>query len=238
MNFSKLLNRLMQSPWSQYDRKAMDILAAFIHDAEHEMKTVITALQAHIDLWHHEQSLNYVSQERYGVLNRAVARLISDTNILAAVTELTTTPQVNTRIKLQGLIEEITDETRSNFREQDVFINANITSESSLNGSAIALKLMLKETVLALLQECKKKETISITGQTEKKGMSLIFETGADENHGKFEDWQLGKLRLNPSNGEGISLAAVDAIARMHRGQLAVKTSKNQRHEYRLLFSN
>lgn len=236
MNLSDLLSRSF--PSLQSDRKAMDVLGAFIRDAEHEMKSVTTALQAHIDLLHHEQTKNSVSSERFKILNRAVARLISDTNILAAVTELTLTPRINSKFRVDALIQEITNETKLNFSAQGVLITSNVTAETNLNGSADALKLMLKETVLALLQECKKLETISITGRTDRHRVSLVFETGEKDNQGTFENWQLGKLRLCPTNGEGISLAAVDAIARMHRGQLSVKTLLNQRHEYRLVFSN
>ncbi len=238
MDLSKLARLSLPFPWLQADRKAMDILAAFVRDAEHEMKSVTTALQAHIDLLHHEQTQNHVSSERFKVLNRAVARLISDTSILASVTELTLTPRLNERFKLQGLMSEIANETKSNFSAQGVSITSNIPSSTSLIGSADALKLMLKETVLALLQECQKLETISITGKTEHKCVSLVFETGEKDNLGKFETWQLGKLKLTPTNGEGISLAAVDAIARMHHGQLSVKTLSNERHEYRLHFNS
>ena len=238
MNLPELLKRALPLPWFQSDRKAMDVLAAFVRDAEHELKTVTTALQAHIDLLHHEQTKNHVSAERFKVLNRAVARLISDTNILASVTELTMTPGLNSKFKLDALIREITNETKLNFSAQGVLMTTNISSETSLHGSAAALKLMVKETVLALLQECTKLETMSITGKNDRKHVSLVFETGEKDNQGKFENWQLGKLRHSPANGEGISLAAVDAIARMHHGQLSVKTLANQRHEYRLLFSS
>lgn len=237
MSLSELLRRALPLSWFRSDRKAMDILAAFVCDAEHEMKSVTTALQANIELLAYEQTKNRVSPERFKVLNRAVARLISDTNILASVTELTMTPRVMTKFKLNGLIEEITNETKLSFSAQGVLVATNIAAETTLSGSADALKLMLKETVLTLLQECKRLETMSITGKTERKGISLVFQAGDNGNHGKFVDWQLGKLRLNPSNGEGISLAAVDAIARVHYGQLSVKTLENERHQYRLLFN-
>jgi len=79
-------------------------------------------------------------------------------------------------------------------------------------------------------------ETIRIIGKTDKKNVSLSFDTGTKNKLCKFEPWQLGELRLVPVNGDGISLAAIDAIARLHKGQLSVKSLPNHRHEYRLSF--
>lgn len=227
----------IRSPWMKTDRKSMETLTSFVRDAEHEMLSVANSLQAQIDLLQREQTESEISVTRFNGLDRAIARLINDTNILGAVSALTILPRSKRKQKLEMLMKEIVSEMKSDFVDSQVALSCEISASVYLSGSKAALKLMFREMVAALLLECQKLETIRITGKIDKKNVSLSFDTGTRNKLCKFEPWQLGELRLVPVNGEGISLAAIDAIARLHKGQLSVKSLPNQRHEYRLSFS-
>lgn len=227
----------MRVPWAKPYKGSIETLTAFVRDAEHEMLSVATALQSHVDLLQREQEGNLVSTKRFAVLNHVIARLVSDATILASVSELTRIPREQTKQNVARLMREIISETKSEFIASHVSLSCEIKSDVSLVGSTGALKMMFKETVLALLLECENLETIRVSGKADKKNLSVSFDTGTKNKSCKFEPWRLGKLRLVPINGETITLAAIDAVARLHQGQLSVKSLPNQRREYRLNFT-
>jgi signal transduction histidine kinase len=218
------------------DNKAMGTLAAFVQDTEHELFTVITALQAHVDLLYGEQLSNHLPLERFTIVNRAIARIIRDTAILASITELAKLPQSKQKIMLEGLMQEIITETQLAFSNSEVSLTCKIAKGTTLIGNAAPLKTMITDMLLTVLDKCYKFETITIKGSTNKKRVSLSFVTGLEDSKSIFKPWQLGKLRLTPSNGEGISLSAVDAMARLQRGRLSMSTAPDQRHGYKLTF--
>ncbi len=227
----------MRAPWAKPRKGSIETLTAFVSDTEHEMLSVATALQAHIDLLEREQERTSASAKRFTVLNRVIARLVSDATILGAVSELTRIPREKTKQNVAMLMREIVSETKSEFIASQVSLSCEIESDVSLGGSVSALKLMFKETVLALLLECENLETIRVSGKVDKKDLSLSFDTGTKDKSCKFEPWRFGKLRLVPMNGESITMAAIDAVARLHKGQLSIKSLPNHRHEYRLNFT-
>lgn len=99
------------------------------------------------------------------------------------------------------------------------------------------LKMMIKELVLVVLPTCHEMDTLNITGRSLHKRISLSFEIGSALNNREFLSWQLGSLRLIPTNGEGIMLSAVDAMAKLNNGYLSVRGSTDNRKGYRLTFS-
>jgi hypothetical protein len=218
------------------EEKAIDTLTAFVRDAEHDLLSVVTALQAHIDLLYEEQISNHMPVDRFAVLNRSIARLIADTTVLASVSELALAPRSKQKLLLEGLMQEIAAETRSAFSSSQVSLSCEIATGTTLFGNAGSLKVMIKGMVLTVLHKCHKLETVRIVGLTHKKRVSLSFDIGLEAYEGAFEPWQLGELRLIPTNGEGIRLAAVDAMARLQHGQLSVCTAPDLRPRYRLTF--
>jgi hypothetical protein len=230
-NFCKRL------PWLRPEEKTIDTLTAFMQDAEHDMLTVITALQAHIDLLQAEQTSNQCSVTRFAVLNRSIERIISDLNVLSVISELVQAPRSTNRQSVQGLMLEIAAETQAAFELSNVTLSCTIATGTTLIGNAPALKIMITGMVLAVLHKCKKFETVRIVGLADKKSVSLSFDTGSTAGKGDFQPWQLGELRLIPTNGEGISLAAVEAMARLHHGHLSVSSISNDRRGYKLIFN-
>ena len=222
---------------SQPEEEALDTLSAFVKDTEHEMIAVVTALQAHIDLLHGEQIINRLSVDRFAVLNRAMDRLISDTSVLASVSDLAQTPLAVEKLTLKGLVQEIADETQPAFKKSQVSLSCDIAKNTTLTGNAGSLKIMITKIVLAILAKCHQMETVRIVGLTDNKRVSLSFDIGLEANLAEFTPWQLGKLRLFPTNGDGITLSSVDAMARLYHGHLSVSTSSDQRHGYKLNFN-
>lgn len=235
-----ILTKLSDS-WKSFNRnqpeeEAIDTLSSFVKDAEHEMLTVVTALQAHIDLLHNEQIANKLSVDRFAILNRTVDRLISDTSELVCVSELAHTPLAVTKLTLDELVHEIADETRSAFTESQVSLSCDIPKDTTLTGNAGSLKIMIKKIVLAVLHKCHAMETIKIVGLSKNERVSLSVDIGFEANRAEFTPWQLGKLRLFPCNGDGITLASVDAMARLYNGNLSMSTAPDQRHGFKLNF--
>ncbi len=231
------LHSWISLPWMKSERRAIEILTAFVSDAEHEILAVATLLQVQIDLLHREQMKGINLHPRFTLLDMAIARLVSDVNILASISELTAVPRSKQKQILGTIAAEISTETQQAFKKAAVILSFKLGPDASLAGNAAALKFMIKEMVLTFLHECVKSDTIIVTGIIDKKNLSLSFDTGERNKGAKFIPWQLGQLHLSPTNGEGISLCAVDAIARLHKGGLSVKSLPDQRHEYQLNFS-
>ncbi|MBI5174012.1 MAG: HAMP domain-containing histidine kinase [Candidatus Melainabacteria bacterium] len=222
--------------WLEPEEKAIDTLTAFINDSEHELIAVITALQANVDLIYEEQRRNHLELDKFTKVNRTIARLTKDTKVLASVAELAKAARSNSKQTLAQLMKEIARDTKAAFASSQVTLNCNIAEGTNLIGQFGALKLMITGMLLAVLHKCKRLDTVTIVGLTSKRKVSLSFDTGIDTGEGVFTPWKLGQLRLTPMNGDGIGLSAVDAMARLHRGQLTVKTMADDRKVYRLLF--
>ena len=236
-SIAKVLTKLWKRfPWVKSDERSIDTLTAFVRDSEHDVLSVVTALQAHLDLLHNEQERNHISVSRFAVLDRAVARIIADMTVLAAISEQVLIPKSRQKQMLDGLIKEIAQETQADFSESQVSLSCNIAAGTTLIGNADALKVMIRGMLLAVLRKSHEFETVKIVGFTDQKRVSLSIGTGLNNNDGTFKPWKLGELHTAPTNGEGINLAAVDAMARLHDGQLTVTSTPGERRGYRLIF--
>lgn len=235
---SALLSKLYYClPWTKPEEKAVDTLTAFVRDAEHDLFSVLTALQAHLDLFHDEQDSNHSPVTRFVVLNRAVARISADISAITAISDLVMDPPSQQKQMLEGIMQEIAKETQPAFTTSQVSLSCHIATGTRLSGNPVALKVMIGGMVLALLHECHKFETLKIIGRTRNKRVSLSFDTGTPVVEAAFKPWRLGQLRLIPTNGQGLNLAAVAAMAQLHHGQLSVRTFSDRRHGYRLTFN-
>lgn len=223
-------------PWLGRRDKAIDTLTAFVRDTEHELISVITALQAHIDLLRDEQVLNQMPVDRFEVLDRAMERLIADTDALASISALALTPRSKKKQIVDTLMQEVVQETRSAFNTSQVSLSCKIDKGTTLFGNAVSLKVLLTRIVLTVLQASSRLETVSVIGLTLKKRVSLTFETGFEANDGVFKPWNLGELRLIPMNGDGMNISTIDAMARLHHGQLSMSTLSGHRHGFKLTF--
>lgn len=217
-------------------QNGLDTLSLFVRDTEHEFIAVITALQAHIDLLDLESGRNKLPAARIAVLKRITARLVRDTASLAAVSDAAQAPQGRRQIRLQKVMQEITADTILAFRRNKVALSSDIAADTVLMGQSLPVKDMIKSVVLTLLDKCHARETIQVVGLMRKDRLSLSFDTGIGANSDKFKPWKLGSLRLMPTNGEGIGLSAVDAMARLHHGNLNIATMPDKRLSYKLIF--
>ncbi|MBZ0187630.1 MAG: hypothetical protein K8F91_15390 [Candidatus Obscuribacterales bacterium] len=229
--------------WNDHDRNQLEepairTLTAFVRDTEHELYSVITALKAHIDLLHNEQKTSNLPIDRFVVIDRIIARLIADTAILSAVSELAIKPRANTSTNLNQVMQEIAEETRLEFSDRQVTLSYNIAAGTNLIGNSDSLKHMITGVIVTVLGNCKKSETLQVVSITNKEGVSIDFGSDADDTKTDFEPWDLGSMRLIPTNGDGITLSAVDAMARFHYGFLSVVTSSTPRILCRLSFAS
>jgi signal transduction histidine kinase len=218
------------------DARGFDTLTAFLQDAEHDIMAVVTALQAHIDVLRDECLRNHMPADRFVVLNRSIARIVSDMSDLASISETANSPRSKHKLILEAIVQEITAETRAVFSNNSVLLACDIAEGTTLLGDPDPVKAMITRVVLSLLAKCKKLETVKIVGLRENKRVSLSFTIGLEPAQGAFKSWRLGDLRLMHTNGEGIGLSAVDAMARLHNGQLSVSHEPNERHGYKLTF--
>ncbi|MBX9691799.1 MAG: hypothetical protein K2Z81_05400, partial [Cyanobacteria bacterium] len=181
-------------------------------------------------------SIKGMPVDRFVVVDRSMTRLIDDVTVLAAVSALAQVPLSTVKIELVKLLEEITDETRPEFIDRQVLLTCDIAKDTTLIGNPASMKIMITNIILAVLHMCQRAETISITGLRGKKSVSMSFVSHKDSIGAEFKPWPLGKLRMVPTNGIGITLAAVQAMAQLQRGYLSVRQSANQRQEYQLSF--
>ncbi len=220
----------------QQDADGIDTLTAFVRDAEFDILSAITALQAHVDILHDEQERHNLPVSGFIVLNRAIARITTDMVSLADISELVVTPRSRQIQSLSTLMKEIAQETQPEFILKKANLSCNIVAGTTLVGSAAALKIMITGAVMAALGECPESETIWVTAREKNDRLCLSINSGVEADESLFAPWRLGELRLAPANGLGINLAAVDALARLHQGHLSMSTLSNLRHGYRLIF--
>src|SRR4029453_8993345 len=143
MNDSKLTvatNSRKRVPMLKPEETAIYTLTAFVRDAEHDLLSVVTALQAHMDLLYFDLVNNHMPVDRIAVMNRSIARLISDTTVLASVSELALASRSTEKLMLDGLMQEIAEETRSAFSSTQVSLSYHIAKGTSLFGNASSLK--------------------------------------------------------------------------------------------------
>lgn len=229
-----LFNLSKWFPWIHKQRT--DTLTAFVRDTEHDVLSAVAALQANVDVLQGEHERNQLPVARFLVLNKAIARITRDMIALADVSELVLTRPSTQKQSLSKLMEEITHETESLFTLSNVTLSCTVLRDATLIGAADSLKVMITGVVLVVLAKCPEFETVWISGRVDNDCISLSFNSGLQSDEGVFKPWQLGELRLDPTNGEGINLATVEALARLHFAQLSRSTLSNLRHGYKLTF--
>jgi hypothetical protein len=218
------------------DRNGIETLAAFVRDAEHDVLSVVTALQAHVDLLQDEIERNHIAINRFVILNRAIARIATDVTVLSAFSDHVRIPPCNQKQLLEGLMADIAVDTKAAFDISQVSLVCRIAKGTTLIGSPTSLKVMITAMVLAVLNHCQESETINVVGLAQNGRVTLSVDTVVDPSIDTFKPWNLGELHKNPSNGDSISVAAIEAMARMHHGQLSMSTLPDSRHGYRLMF--
>jgi light-regulated signal transduction histidine kinase (bacteriophytochrome) len=233
VRLSKLSNRLLKR---RSEKAPIETLTAFVRDAEHDVLTVVTALQAHVDLLREEQERNNKPVVRFTIVNRAIARVISDISVLTVISDLVLKPRSTDKQALDTLMQEVATDTESAFKERSVSLSWNIPVGTTLLGEANALKVMITALLLFVLHHSLQSDNVTVLSVTSDNRLCLSFDTGSQINEGTFKPWQLGRLELSPVNGEGIKLSAVDAIARLHDGHLDVRNLSGERFGYALIF--
>jgi light-regulated signal transduction histidine kinase (bacteriophytochrome) len=233
VKLSEFSNRLLKR---RRDKAPIETLTAFVRDTEHDVLTVVTALQAHVDLLREEQERNNKPVMRFTIVNRAIARIISDINVLTVISDLVLKPRATEKQSLDTLMQEVAIDTKSAFTERSASLCWNIPIGTTLQGDANALKLMITALLLFVLHHSLQSDNVAVASVTNDNRLCLSFDTGSAVNEGTFKPWQLGRLELNAVNGEGINLSTVDAIARLHDGHLDVRSLSGERFGYALIF--
>ncbi|MDX2105801.1 MAG: hypothetical protein SFY67_05305 [Candidatus Melainabacteria bacterium] len=241
MMHESILNKLTSS-WKRLfspkkDNDSMETLTAYLKDAEHEELTVITALRAHLDLMHDEQIRNSMPVNRFDVLNRSIMRLISDIEALACISQQAIVPQKQHMFLLEDLMREIEASTQLEFEDKEVTLSWNIKKGTTLLCNANQMKHMLCEIILAILSQCKKLDIVRVTGHFEKRCVTLTFTGALQETKTEFLPWRLGELHLIPSNGDGIAMSTIDAMARLQHGRLSINGFRTENQVYKLIFN-
>jgi hypothetical protein len=226
------------APWSDPEENALDTLAAYVRDYEHELLSVATALQGHVDLLSSETRNTISEKNRLAAVNRTINRIVKDANALLSVSELAMVPPSKQRHSLDSLIQQVVLDTKSAFLADQVALTFNIAKGMTLKGDFGPLKLMITAMFMAVLHRCHKFDTVQIEGVSSKRVVSLSFQSGRKAKDGSFAPWRLGELRLIPLNGDSIGLSTIDAMARLQNGRLSVWTKADHAQVYRLLFKS
>lgn len=228
----------LRLPWTDPGKRSLDILTDFIIDAEHELIAVVTALQAHIDLLEAGLTKTEDAPERFAAINRAVSRLLADTAALASISELTKQGHSKEKSSLCLLVNETMSEMQVPIRDAQVIVSCDIPETAKVTASSSSLKLMLKALLLEILHKCDKQGTLRISALRKSRSVSIAFDTGRGAKESNFHSWRLGELHMRPTNGEGIRLAAIAAMARINHGYLSVCNLTDLPDEYSLTFES
>ncbi|MBP7861739.1 HAMP domain-containing histidine kinase [bacterium] len=218
------------------DNQNIETLTSYIMDTEHEELSVITALKAHLDLMQDELARNSQPLSRFVILNRSIIRLISDIESLTSVSQQAIAEPQKQKLVLEDLLKEIEISTQPEFSEKEVSLSWNIKKGTVLIGNAIQMKHMLTEIIYNILHGCKKLDNINITGQEKKRCVSMTFSANPIPTVTDYIPWRLGELRLIPSNGDGIGLATIAAMAKLQHGQLSITGFKTEKQVFKLVF--
>lgn len=223
---------------SKTDNHTIETLTSYMKDTEHEELTVITTLKAHLDLMHDELRRNSQPLTRFAILNRSVMRLKNDIEAMASVSQQAIATQLNQKLLLEDLIQEVEVSTQAELGEKEVTLSWNIKKGTVLMGNAIQMKHMLTEIIYNILHGCKRLDNINITGYEQNKCVSMTFSANPIPTETNYIPWRLGELRLIPSNGDGIGLATVAAMARLQHGQLSITGFRTENQVFKLIFCN
>lgn len=225
-------------PWCKHQEKSIDTLTSFVQDIEHEVMSVLTVLQAQIDLLHEEQLKNDRPVDRFPGMNRSVSRLISDTYALASIAELAKLPRCKDKVDLGKLINEVVAETQLDFSRAQVTVSCAIPNNTVFTGNASSLKQMIKGLLIVSLQKCQAFDTVTVTAWTNKNSVVLSCDSRKGDMNSVFQPWRVGHLQSVPTNGDGIRLSAIDAMARMHHGELNICRTPDLQDAYKLVFES
>lgn len=232
-----LLKYLKRCRVIQLELSNIDILSAFIKDFVHELLAVITAMQANVDLLEEPGVKNSAANKRINIIKKSINRLLRDTRVLTDVFRLSGKSKGQKTVNLEKLIKEVTDETNKDFQDRNASLCSDIAKNVTFTGDPVCYKKMIREIVLAILSLSKNIKIVNLVASTSEKAVSIKFFDGESSDLGVFQPWRLGELRLTPTNGDGIMLSAVDAMARLNSGNLNIRNLPDLPRAFQLKFN-
>jgi hypothetical protein len=166
---SRLANTWKRLSNPQADDLAIATLGAFVKDNEHEMASVVTALQAHIDLIHDEQIRNNIPVDRFAIVDRLITRLISNTNILASVAAQAQRSVATQKLSLDQVLFQIIEDSSEQFKLGRINVHCDIAKGLVLVCNAVALNAMVKGVISSVIDQCHEQETVMIVAGEHKR---------------------------------------------------------------------
>ena len=230
-----IIDFLKQILLFRVERCKIKALAAFVRDFVSEQFSVIAALQANVDLLNSDKPSNENNGKRFGVTNRLIERLTKDAKLISEVFHLSINSTKIEKIRLDLMIQEITDETLVEFNSKEARLCSDIAKGTILVCHPDSLRSMVKAIVLIVLNTTQGVEIVRVSAQSGRKKSTVLCFNGNGASGGEFIPWPLGKLRKVPPNGDGIILSGVEAVARCNLGNLSVCDSPEPR-AFRLSF--
>jgi signal transduction histidine kinase len=221
------LKRLADTFDSMLERldKAFAGQRRFIADASHELRNPLAVIRTNLDVVLSDPNADEAAlRDTSVVVRRATERMSKMVDDLLALARLESPQQLDERVDITEVAEEIADEFTAVASSHDIELRRSITEEVYVTGDRYALKRALANLAQNAVRFAPPHTTITIAaGSKDGWAWAAVEDQGpgiaAEHQEQVFERfWRTDKSRSRSLGGSGLGLSIVQQVAQAHSG--------------------
>ena len=232
-SFNDMLERLSASFKNQRE---------FTANAAHELKTPLAIIQSQIDLYEEDNnSLNSESKEFLSMLKSQISKLNTIITSLLDLSELESIKRQN-KIELSSLIDEIIDDLYPLLDKNKIKISNKIDKDLYILGSDTLIYRLFYNLIENAIKYNKENGKIEIWSESENSFIDILVKDdgiGMDQEDLKniFNPFYRSNNKKSLVDGNGLGLALVDGIAKVHKAEISVSSEINCGSVFKIKFN-
>jgi signal transduction histidine kinase len=221
------LKRLADTFDSMLERldKAFAGQRRFIADASHELRNPLAVIRTNLDVVLSDPNADEAAlRDTSVVVRRATERMSKMVDDLLALARLESPQQLDERVDITEVAEEIADEFTAVARSHDIELRRSITEGVYVTGDRYALKRALANLAQNAVRFAPPQTAITIAaGSKDGWAWAAVEDQGpgiaAEHQEQVFERfWRTDKSRSRSLGGSGLGLSIVQQVAQAHSG--------------------
>lgn len=211
----------------------------FIGNVSHELLTPIAILKNRFENLIQNPSLNDAAVDKiYDSLNTldAMKKVISNLLLISRIDN--NQYKTNETIDLNVVISQLIENLEDRIQEKDIVVTNNLKHNTIFNGNKTLIQILITNLLTNAIKYNTKNGSITINDGFENSHYSLIIsDTGIGMEADQVSQIFNRFTRLNfDQEGQGIGLAIVDSIAKLHQIEIRVTSKINQGSTFVLRF--
>lgn len=237
LHLDKSISQLMQQIKGAFEKER-----EFSSNASHELMTPISILQSKIENLMEDDSLTEEHYKKLESVTHIIRRLKKIVNALLLISRVDNNQFINKDVLvIDEVIEQVIEELQHRIEQKEIVLNRQLAPVSLKNINKDLLFQLFYNIINNAIKFNKSRGSIRITGQQlSGPAYTVVIEdsgAGIDELQLKeiFYRFRKGATR---SEGYGLGLAIVDAIARYEGLHLDVKSQKDQGTRFTVTFQD